>query len=311
MNECGFGWKPDWTYKELWYATSIKRIIHNDAYIGTLRCGVTKLLKMKGKKVKAPENEQIIHENYFEAIISKDDFELVKELAKRRYTNNVRAKNQKIHRYAGILKCGDCGKGFVARKNSTLTLGDRITYVCATFHRYGSKFCDGHRVFENDLDEIIVGEISKLLEKAETELENIDNRIEEIKSYKKDYEKTLEGLSVDIANLREEIKQYSKQMAKGQISEEIFEELTKEAKEQLERLEKQYRNAEDKKDNAKYIKEDKIKSIDVLKGIINRNEFSNSDINLLINKIIIKNSLEIGKYNNPKLDIDIEWNALF
>ncbi|KJS86263.1 MAG: hypothetical protein JM58_07125 [Peptococcaceae bacterium BICA1-8] len=199
----------------------------------------------------------------------------------------------------------------MARKSTTLTMGDRITYVCDTFHRYGSKFCDGHRVFESDLDEIIIGEVSRLLEKTESELENIDTIIEEMKSQRKDYEKTLMGLRINIANQKGEIKQYARQLAKGLIGEEMFEDLAKEAKDKLERLEKQYSDAEDKKDNDKYIKKEKIKSVDVLKRIITRNEFTNADVNLLIKRIIIKNSDQIGKYNRPMLNIEVEWNAQF
>lgn len=84
-------------------------------------------------------------------IISKEEFDLVKVFVESRYNNSIRAKNQRIHRYAGILKCGDCNKGFVARKNKTKNYEDKITYVCSTFHKYGSEFCKGHRIFETDI----------------------------------------------------------------------------------------------------------------------------------------------------------------
>lgn len=311
MKKFGFGWKPDWTQKELWYSTSIKSIIRNDAYIGTLRCGVTKIAKMKGKKERVPKEEQIVHEKFFPTIISKEDFELVGQLASSRYNNKVRAKNQKIHRYAGILKCGDCGKGFVARRSKNVALGYKITYVCATFHKYGSELCNGHRIFENDIDELVFGEIKSLLDSAKINLEKIDNDIEQKKIQKKDFEKAVEILKIKIANGKDEIKNYSRQLAKGLIDEEMFEELTTEVKSNLDVLEKQLIDAENSRDNHANEKERTIKSIEILQRIIDKNELTNADIVMLIEKIIITETDILGKYNTPKLDIEIKWNPQF
>lgn len=311
MRKFGFGWKPDWSYKDLWYANSIKRILRNDVYIGTLRCGVTKLTKMKGKKVNTTEEEQEIHENYLPAIISKEDFYLVRELFKKRYNSNVRAKNEKIHRYAGILRCGECGKGFVARKTKTVSMGDRITYVCSTFHRYGSDLCSGHRIFQNELDEIVYSQISLLLKCAKVNLDKIDKRIETNRSQKKDYEKMTESIRQKIETQKEEIKNYCRQMARGMIDESIFDDLTEEAKLGVKKLEKQLENLEELKTNRVTDKEMIIRSVEVLKEIIEKDELTNSDINMLIDKIEIKESDEIGRYNMPMLDVEIIWNAGF
>lgn len=307
----GFGWKPDWTNMDLWYATSIKRILHNDAYIGTLRCGVTKLTKMKGKKVKTTDDEQEIHENYLPAIISREDFYLVKELAKRRLNHDIRAKNEKIHRYAGILKCMDCGKGFVARKNKTKSKGNRITYVCATFHRYGSDLCRGHRVFQNEIDEIVYSEIKGLLKSAKLNLDKIDENIEKKRSQRKDYEKAVEALRIKISNLKDELKNYSRQLARGLIDEDLFEDLASESKHELEKLEKQFKSFEELKSTNENEKENIIKSIQVLEQIIEKDDLTNADINMLIERIEIKETEEIGRYKAPKLDVNVYWNAGF
>ena len=126
MKKFGFGWKPNWTQKDLWYATSVKRILRNDAYIGTLRCSVTKVSKMKGKKVRVDKEDQFVHPDFMPAIINKDDFNIAQQIFEKRFNEKVRAGNQKIHKYAGILKCGKCNKGFVARNAK-----GKITYVFA------------------------------------------------------------------------------------------------------------------------------------------------------------------------------------
>ncbi len=49
----------------------------------------------------------------------------------------------------------------------------------------------------------------------------------------------------------------------------------------------------------------------MLKEIIQERVLTNTNITLLINKIVIKETDEIGEYNRPKLDIEIVWNMPF
>jgi hypothetical protein len=60
-----------------------------------------------------------------------------------------------------------------------------------------------------------------------------------------------------------------------------------------------------------YEKENIIKSIDVLKEIIHKKALTNTNISLLIDNIVIRETDEIGEYNRPKLDVDIVWNTPF
>lgn len=177
MKKFGFGWKPNWTQKDLWYATSAKRILRNDAYIGTLRCGITKVSKMKGKKVKVAQEEQYVHHDYMPAIIDKDDFYMAQQIFEKRFNEKVRAGNERIHKYAGILKCGRCGKGFVARNSKRRAEERIVTYVRSTFHKFGAHYCGSHRVMEEDLDQIILEQLNTLLHTAEIRLDEIDKTI--------------------------------------------------------------------------------------------------------------------------------------
>ena len=255
------GRKSD-TQQHLWYETSIRRIIHNDAYTGILRCGVTKVKGIKGKKLKTDESEHIIHENVYPQIISKEDFELVQEVAKSRLNNNVRAKNEKIHLYAGILECADCGKGFVARR---YTSTKKIVYRCATYHRYGNEHCESHNISEEELSELIFNEIDSLINNAYINLDHVDQTIEERRKIQKNYERTIDKVQTQIFQRKDEIKNYARQLAKGLIDEEIFKELTEEGNQQLRILQDQLDNLTEMKEINANAKHNVAKSIDVLK----------------------------------------------
>ncbi len=291
----GFGWKPDWTQKELWYASSVKRILINDAYIGTLRCGVTKLIRMKGKKVNAPEREHFVFPNYFEPIIDKKDFELVQKIMKSRVNNNVRAKNERIHRYAGILKCGDCNKGFVARRSNHKNGDVRITYVCATFHRYGSKYCGSHRLFEDEIDSLVVTELRRRLVESQERIKNLDKNVEERLNRKKDFDKLIHNVTIEIEKKKQEIKNYSRQLARNMIDEGIFDEMVTEANQQLDKQIKYLQELERQKDNCENEKEYLVNSIEVIEDILENNKLTNADILNLIDDITLWETEETGK----------------
>jgi DNA invertase Pin-like site-specific DNA recombinase len=304
MKKYGFGWKPNWTQKDLWFATSVRRILRNDAYIGTLRCRVTKLSRMKGKKIRVDEQDQYVHPDFMPAIIDKDDFDMVQQIFDKRFNEKVRAGNRKIHKYAGIIKCGKCGKGFVARK-----LQEKITYECSTYHKFGRHYCSTHRVMEEDLDEIILTYLNTLLDKAQIRLSEVDKSVADRLNNKMDYVKQADKARLNMHKKEEEIKGYARQLAQGFINEKMFLELSGDANRELSRLEEQLAEMEKLAESNGYEKENIMKSKDVLNKIIRDKALTNTNITLLIDKIIIKETDEIGRYNRPKLDIEIVWNA--
>lgn len=297
------------TQDHLWYETSVKRILSNDAYMGRLRCGVTKLKGIKGKKVRVPKEEHIVHEDFFPAIITKEEFDLAQLIAQNRLNGNVRAKNNKIHRYAGILKCSECGKGFVARKTTNKT--QKIYYTCATYHRYGNEHCSPHRIYEDALNERLLSEVQSLLIDAQTNLELVDKSILNRKKLQLDYEKELDKLVLEISAAKNELKHYSKQFAKGQINEGLFEELSEETNKNLKNLQDRLEEIGERKDISSNMKTHLIKSIDILTTICKNREITNKDIQLMVDKIVVSDTQVKSKQNRIDVDVKVEWRTPF
>lgn len=294
-------------YEHLWYDTSVKRILKNDIYIGTFRCGTTQRTTIKGGRRNTDPSEHIVHENFSPPLISKDTFEFAQKLFYQRVTNNVRAKNEKIHRYAGLLECGDCGKVFVARRRTN----KYIDYVCSTYHRYGKELCSTHRIKETELDKLIYEHLGLLKKQAIKNLERVDEFINDYKNKKRNYNNTIDKLKVQISQTKEEIKQYAKQLAKQLIDEDIYKELTSEAKIQLERLDKQLADVEKMQVINEQSKNGVIKSVEVMEEMLNKEAISDKDLRLLIDKIILKDTPEKDVYGTPKVSIEIHWSSPF
>ena len=295
--------------KNLWYAGSIKRLLKTEVYTGTLHCGVSKLTRMKGKRIKAPLEEQFIHEGFLPQIISKDDYEAVQSLFRLRDTQKVRAKSEKIHKYSGMMVCSDCGSKFYARLKTNEDGSKRVVYVCKGYHLYGTDYCSSHNIQERELDNVIFSEIQRLMDDSVLKLDSVDKHLEDKLKKKKDYEKAIEKQKAKIHSKKEEIKNYSRQLAKQLISEEIFEEMVAEAKKELEKCEKQLVEMNDMAEYNKNEKENLLKSIDILNEIIQGNALSNYHISLLIEKIMISEDKEKSKRFKPKLNVSVTWNT--
>ena len=150
------------TPKYYWCETTIKRLLENEVYIGSVVYNKTGTTSYKSKtQIKRPRSEWIIVENRHEPIISKEDFNKAQEMINSRRTKKKKLKNISI--YNGILKCKDCGKSMIKIEDPRCK--KYSNYYCMT-HQYYSKKCSSHKIKSKDLDSIVLTSIkmySKLL----------------------------------------------------------------------------------------------------------------------------------------------------
>jgi len=153
-----------------WSAGTIKRILSNEAYIGTLIQGRERKVSYKSKKVVAlPRDEWIIIPDNHEPIVAKDTFYKVQHLMngnRRRYGNGADKKvsNPKPHLLAGKLVCSDCG-GIMQR--SGVTRDGKTHYVrCRLAAKTKRRDCTPHCIRQDKIEDIVKAEISKLINQA-------------------------------------------------------------------------------------------------------------------------------------------------
>ena len=304
-NLYGYGWIKEWDFKHLWYSDTVKRILKNDVYIGTVRRGVTKRNKINGKKIiKVAPEEQFVHEGLIAAIIDKTEFEAVNAMFIKRVENGVRAKSNSIYKYTGLLKCGECGKNLVTI-GSVSKSGRKLFYVCTTYNKYGKAYCSRHMLSHDDLDIIIFEQLEALYKSGLLKMDNLDKSLEQRQQSNKDNGKVIERLQTAIHSKKGEIKNYSKQLAKELITEELFLEMTQEANVELGKMEQRLIEAESIQEIRDNEKEKVASALDILKEIIDKKELTHADLVMLIDKIVVYEREGEG------LDIEVEWNTPF
>lgn len=135
-----------------WNSNSIKYILTNPKYSGQMIQGRWKKVSYKLKKVKVLPKDKWIYGGEFEGIVSKEGFEEVQELIKKK-SKCLRYKNDELHLFSGVLKCGDCGGSMCYRKNYQ-------GYKCTNSQTGGGR-CTAHSIKEDSLNQIIIKDLKK------------------------------------------------------------------------------------------------------------------------------------------------------
>lgn len=153
-----YAWKVG---KGLWSVSAVAGILANPVYTGAI------VLKKNpepsdnrewGGKLFL-ENQQCM-ENAHEAIISKKDFEQV-QIQRRERRIPYFEKEGKVHKYAGLLFCGECGMAM--RKRYLVSRGGYDGYVCGFHQKMGKDCCKQNYISFEKLDELAVFAVNRQL----------------------------------------------------------------------------------------------------------------------------------------------------
>lgn len=97
-----------------WSAMSVKRILENEVYTGTLVQGKRTTPNHKVKKLmKKPETDWVRIEKNHEAIVSEREFALVQRLLG--IDTRTSPNEEKVYPLSGLVVCGDCGAMMIKR----------------------------------------------------------------------------------------------------------------------------------------------------------------------------------------------------
>ena len=249
----GKGYKK--SVKKVWDIYMIKKILKDEIYIGTVITHKTerKDIHKQGKKVE--RKNQYIFENHHEAIISKEQFERVGQMMKKRAeSSSMYTKKKRDYIFGGFLRCGECGgsvTGVVRGHRNRTGYIPKKSYECVSYKKYGKSRCVCHNVRED----LILANLKNL----ETE-----------------YKILVSQKVKEIATSSKENREFIENTYKG-LEEEKYKEIEK-VKRKLEEL--QNKDLE--------IKQEKLKqTIDYFNQIIENNEPDKTILNLLIDKIYI------------------------
>ena len=290
--------------KYLWDATMVARILRDESYIGTLICHKSERNKInKTFRFTDPE-EQFRHENYLPIIVTREIWEQAQTLLAERKEKNVRAGTKRgILRYGGLLRCKDCGRTFIG-KRIKLKSGERVAYVCDTYHRYGKEHCSSHMVDEETLDRLIGAEILRTKKMYEENWSRMEWLIERWTPKASTASAKIGKLQEHILLLEEEVEVILMERIRDKVNAERYDRMIAKREEQLAEAKKQI---EDLQNISEMLRSRQVKlkrDISLIDDILREGKMSEAHLRMLVEKILVHEE-------DGRLDLEIRLKAPF
>ena len=290
--------------KYLWDATMVGRILKDESYIGTLICHKSERNKInKTFRFTDPE-EQFRHENYLPMIVTRETWEVAQTLLAERKAKNTRAgTNKGILRYGGLLRCQDCGRTFIG-KRIKLKDGERVVYVCDTYHRYGKEHCSSHMVDEVALDRLIGAELLRTKELYEENWSRLEWFIEKWTPKASVASAKISKLQEHILLLEEEVEVILMERIRDKANAERYDRMIAKREEQIAEAKKQIEELQNISEMLR-IRQAKLKrDISLIDDILQDGKMSEAHLKMLVEKILVHEE-------DGKLDLEIRLKAPF
>lgn len=143
--------------------TTVRRILTTETYTGALKLQKYFSLKPGKVKVNHGEERQILVTDAHEPIISREEFEAVQERLEKR-SETCDNHGYRRSKYAGLLRCGKCGKAvnLVTRRNNDM---------------YDRLECNHRKIGECDLLPLKIAEFEELKKRALQKNEQLKNAV--------------------------------------------------------------------------------------------------------------------------------------
>lgn len=203
-----------------WQASVVRGILNNEKYCGDLvqqKTFTENYLTHRKKKNKGELPMYRVQNNH-EAIIAREDFDLVQRLMAERalqYGNLPGDRDKYLNRYAfsGKLVCGHCGATFKRRTWNSSGPTKQIVWQCSTYIKKGKAACSMKGVDDITLKAVFVRTFNKLYKNKDAVLKRfLDNvekglRIESIGGQDRKLELAIDKVSEQMkALIRKQIK---------------------------------------------------------------------------------------------------------
>ena len=291
--------------KFLWVQTTVKRIIQNEAYTGTLVNHKTVTSKIYKTVDVIPPEEQYRHENFMPAIIDRETFEQAQILLESRLKNHARAKfGSVIHRYCGMIKCAECGASLIAKKR-TVAGHSWVEYTCNSNHRYGNEYCTAHTIREEQLDEIIHTELALLRQEILDSSQKYDEIVREWNKKKPKYDKMIKEYTEKIAILKTQIEEILMERINDREHVPMYNSMVEKREAEIAELTQKIENCKRFDELSKKRRDELMSTAELLDEVLLEPYISDANLRLLVRKI------NVHENEDGSLNVNLEFNGDF
>lgn len=285
-----------------WNVRTIRRILQNEFYIGTLTTGRYKRRSINGRSILQPEEDWYVFENAHEALLDKTTFNLAQDVNEDRLQSQYRGvkTGRKQSLFAGLLYCNECGKWMTSKNKKKYGK----TFICSTYNLRGVNYCTSHSIMEKEIKYVLF----EFLESCKTRLTDIisdlDNIIQSELRTKNNTQDSVSEIANRIQNVKasievlitQKMRETMKNPSMIDMIDKMYDEMLNAKYQEVQALEKQLNDQNKLETTEVELKQNLNSAVDVINDVLISKEVTKKQIMLLIDKIIVHNDSGIDIY---------------
>ncbi|NLI92969.1 MAG: recombinase family protein [Peptococcaceae bacterium] len=271
-----------------WHATSVRSILMNQAYIGNVVFGKTKVKGLFDKtRIPAPQEEWIIVENMHEPIISRELWDTVQQLMKSRRRENSKGE---VQMFAGLVKCSKCGSSL--NVNFDKKKGKYTGFSCWVYKNYGKDRCTSHAIGWKTMGQLVLEDIRRNAKAAKLAAPKYKEMLIAAKTEKKKQEtekckRELKTVDKRVAELDKILNKLYEDLALEKVSEERYQTMSKGYEAEQSGLKERKNKLTEIITRAESVYENIEKFLPLIQNYTDITELNTQILNELIQKIVV------------------------
>ena len=292
--------------KYVWDFSVIKDILTNPVYTGAI-ASQKKEYRFKIGTIgeKRPE-DWIVVEGQHQPIVDRSSFEIVQEKLRSRQRPR---QNGEVSLFAGLLKCGECGKALTIR--ATNAKHPQQIYACKTYNAYGKNHCTQHRVEYDVLYDLVLHKIQEcaraaLRDEAAVAGRLSDNCIAEGKAQREALEHALAKDEERVEVLDKMVLRLYEDMVAGRISEANFNLMLDKTQTEQAQLKERITEGRKKLADELQLASDARQWSEAIRAYADITELDAATINRLVKEIVVHEQIDPDRTRH--ITIEIHFN---
>ncbi len=290
----------------IWDFTVIKDILTNPVYTGAI-ASQKKEYRFKIGTIgeKRPE-DWIVVEGQHQPIVDRSSFEIVQEKLRSRQRPR---QNGEVSLFAGLLKCGECGKALTIR--ATNAKHPQQIYACKTYNAYGKNHCTQHRVEYDVLYDLVLHKIQEcaraaLRDEAAVVGRLSNNCIAEGKAQREALEHALAKDEERVEVLDKMVLRLYEDMVAGRISEANFNLMLDKTQTEQAQLKERIAEGHKKLADELQLASDARQWTEAIRAYADITELDAATINRLVKEIVVHEQIDPDRTRH--ITIEIHFN---
>ena len=290
----------------IWDFTVIKDILTNPVYTGAIASQKKEYRFKIGTIGEKKPEDWIVVEGQHQPIVDRSSFEIVQEKLRSRQRPR---QNGEVSLFAGLLKCGECGKALTIR--ATNAKHPQQIYACKTYNAYGKNHCTQHRVEYDVLYDLVLHKIQEcaraaLRDEAAVAGRLSDNCIAEGKAQREALEHALAKDEERVEVLDKMVLRLYEDMVAGRISEANFNLMLDKTQTEQAQLKERITEGRKKLADELQLASDARQWSEAIRAYADITELDAATINRLVKEIVVHEQIDPDRTRH--ITIEIHFN---